>query len=130
MSAVALLDHAIDAAPSGTVRPGSGPGHLPVVRVDGEFDAAITGQFRDAIAKAIAAAAVSERSIVVVDLTGTRFLGIGAAVALIAAREPAAAAAVELRLTAGRYEVEHVLRITGARALFRPYSTVYEAVRS
>ncbi|MQY27504.1 hypothetical protein [Nocardia aurantia] len=56
MSAVAVLDHAVDAGPA-ELTPGSeaGCGRIRVARVDGEFDAAIAGQFHDAISKAIVA---------------------------------------------------------------------------
>jgi anti-sigma B factor antagonist len=131
MSAVAVLDHAVEAGPTDA---GSDPradhDRIGVVRVDGEFDAAIVGQFHAAIAKAVAAAVFSPRRIVVVDLAATRFLSIGAARALVAARELAATAAVEIRVVTNRYEVERVLDVTGARLLFPRCSTVYEAVRS
>lgn len=97
-----------------------------IVRVEGELDAAIFPEFSDALDRAV----TSSSRAVVVDFRQTRFLSIGSAAALIGAKDIAAARGVDLRVVAGRREIERVLDVTGARPLFRYYASVQAALEA
>ncbi|MBF6175709.1 STAS domain-containing protein [Nocardia blacklockiae] len=129
MSAIAVLHRHIDAADPD----GLGPPPTPVrdrrrqhtvVRVEGELDAAVAAMFGESVARAVD---TTSRA-VVLDLRRTRFLSIGSARALAAAKAAAATAGVDLRLVCGRREIERVLEITGMRPLFRYYATMQAAL--
>ncbi|WP_245721882.1 STAS domain-containing protein [Nocardia crassostreae] len=96
------------------------------MRVEGELDAAVLPEFSAALERAVTA---SSRALVV-DLRLTRFLSIGSAAALAAARERAARDGVDLRVVACRREIERVLEVTGLRSLFRYYPSVQDALEA
>ncbi|MBL1074133.1 STAS domain-containing protein [Nocardia sp. 2] len=96
------------------------------MRVEGELDAAVFPEF----AKALDEAVTSSSRAVVVDFRQTRFLSIGSALALPAAKEAAAAGGVDLRVVATRREVERVLEVTGVRPLFCHFRTVQAALEA
>ncbi|RDI67789.1 STAS domain-containing protein [Nocardia pseudobrasiliensis] len=130
MSAIAVLHRRIDVS----AEEDDGPPVAPVarrrqctmVRVEGELDATVATDFAEALDQAVAG---SSRA-VVIDLRSTRFLSIGSAQALVAAKQRAAAAGVDLRVVSGRREIERVLEVTGLRALFRYYPSVQAAVEA
>ncbi|MBF6327806.1 STAS domain-containing protein [Nocardia transvalensis] len=96
------------------------------MRVEGELDAAVADEFHTALGQAVTA---SSRA-VVIDFRSTRFLSIGSARDLVAFKERATAAGVDLRVVAGRREVERVLEVTGLRPLFRYYPSVQAALEA
>ncbi|QLY27666.1 STAS domain-containing protein [Nocardia huaxiensis] len=97
-----------------------------IVRVEGELDAAVYPEFTRALDEAV----TSSSRAVVIDFRQTRFLSIGTALALPAAREAAAAVGVDLRVVATRREVERVLDVTGVRPLFRHYRSIQAALEA
>jgi anti-anti-sigma factor len=127
MSAIAVLHREVppDAARPGRMRPGAG-WRCTIVRVEGELDAAVAADFRVALDKAVATSSYA----VVVDLRRTRFLSIGAARLLVDAKSEAAAAGMDLRVVAGRRDIERILEVTGLRPLFRYYSSIPAAVHA
>ncbi|WP_225726305.1 MULTISPECIES: STAS domain-containing protein [unclassified Nocardia] len=100
--------------------------HCAIVQIEGELDATAVAEFRDALHEAVLASA----HVVVVDLRRARFLSIGCAAELAAAREPALRAGVDLRVVAGRSEIERVLAVTGLRRQFEYYPTLQVAAES
>ncbi|NQE91827.1 STAS domain-containing protein [Nocardia terpenica] len=100
--------------------------HHAVVRVEGELDAAVVGEFRKALDQALTPGSRA----VILDFGTARFLSIEAAHDLVEAKRHAAVLGVDLRIVAGRREVERVLEVTGARPLFRYYPSVQTALRA
>ena len=133
MPAIAVLPRNIDA---GTITSSPGEPGFPseqplrrphtIVRVDGELDASVCAEFRDALDRAVTVSSCA----VVVDLGRIRFLSIGCAIALAAAKDAAERAEIDLRVVAGRREVERVLEVTGMRPLLRYYPSVQVAMEA
>jgi anti-anti-sigma factor len=95
-----------------------------VVRVEGELDAAVFPEFRAVLERATR----SKCDAVVVDLRAVRFLSIRAAVTLGAVRKQAANDGPDIRIVAGRREVERALAVSGVRALFGDFPTMRAAL--
>lgn len=123
MSAIAVIPGRIE-VDTPARRPGpwvTDPAQVhTTVRIEGELDAVVLPEFRNALALALRTGA----HLVVVDLRNSRFLSIGNAAVLICAAADAAAGGVDLRVVAGRREVERVLTMTGARGLLNSYPTL------
>jgi anti-anti-sigma factor len=95
-----------------------------VVRVEGELDAAVYPKFRATLDNAIDAGAPA----VVIDLRATRFISLRAAVSLGAMRQRAACNGVDLRVVAGRPEIERAFELTGIRPMFAHYPSMRAAL--
>lgn len=99
-------------------------GEAVVVRVDGEIDVATADRFeRDVVA-------VLGRPLLVLDLTGVRFLGSTGLTRLVELRRRAEEAGTALRLVvAGNRTVWRPLEATGLLAVFALSDSVEEATR-
>lgn len=95
-----------------------------VVRVEGEIDALVHDRFRETVEHATRAGCQA----VVVDLRAARFLSIRTASALGTLRQRAACAGVDLRVVAGRAEIERALDVAGVRSLFFRYPSMRAAL--
>ncbi|MCM6772128.1 STAS domain-containing protein [Nocardia sp. CDC159] len=130
MSAIAVLHRRIDTNSDEADGPPEAPVRqrrlCTIVRVEGELDATVADDFHAALGQAVTTSARA----VVIDLRPTRFLSIGSAQALVAAKQSAAACGVDLRMVSGRREIERVLDVTGLRPLFRYYPSVQAALEA
>ncbi len=95
-----------------------------VVRAEGELDAAALPEFRAMVERAIA----SRCHAVVLDLRATKFLSIRVAVTIGAIKQQAAHGGPDLRIVAGRREVDRVLAITGVRAMCGDFPSMRAAL--
>ncbi|UGT60963.1 STAS domain-containing protein [Nocardia asteroides] len=95
-----------------------------VVRVEGELDAAGYPEFSSVLERAVRTGG----RCVVVDLRPTRFLSLRAATMLGSVKQRSSGSGSELRLVAGRADVERALEVTGVRPLFRPYTSMRDAL--
>ncbi|MFF0490301.1 STAS domain-containing protein [Nocardia sp. NPDC003482] len=127
MSAIAVLHRRIDVTsgvPEGPPTRSVDRRPYTIVRVEGELDATVAEEFHDALGRAV----TSSSRAVVLDFRPTRFLSIGSAQALVAAKTMAATLGVDLRVVSGRREIERILDKTGLRPLFRYYPSVEAAL--
>ncbi|MGW0246478.1 STAS domain-containing protein [Nocardia goodfellowii] len=95
-----------------------------VVRVEGELDAAVYPEFRATLDNAIDTGAPA----VVIDLRAARFVSLRAAADLGAVRQRAACNGVDLRIVAGRRDVERAFELTGVRPMFGHYPSMRAAL--
>ncbi|WP_309234369.1 STAS domain-containing protein [Nocardia sp. XZ_19_385] len=95
-----------------------------VVRVEGELDAAVYPEFRATLDNAIDSGAPA----VVIDLRAARFVSLRAAASLGAARQRAACNGVDLRIVAGRRDIERAFELTGVRPMFGNYPSMRAAL--
>lgn len=95
-----------------------------VVRVEGEMDASCYPELTSVLERAVRSCGRA----VVLDLRPTRFLSIRAATMLGAIKQRAAGDGSDLRLVAGRHDVERVLEVTGVRPMFRRYPSMRAAL--
>lgn len=95
-----------------------------VVRVEGELDAAAFPEFHAVLDHALHTA----RETVVVDLRAVRFMSIRAATTLGQLKQRAAGEGLDLRIVAGRQEVERALEVAGVRPLFCYYASMRTAL--
>ncbi|WP_028476942.1 STAS domain-containing protein [Nocardia sp. CNY236] len=99
------------------------PCNCVVVRVEGELDAAVSGEFYHTVERALRTSCAA----VVVDLQATRFLSLRVAMRLGALRT-GESGGPDLRIVAGGPGVERALEVTGVRSLFTHYSSVQMAL--
>jgi anti-sigma B factor antagonist len=100
--------------------------HCVVVRVEGELDAAVFPEFHVVFERAM----LTDCHAVVVDLRATRFLSLRAAATLGTARQQCAAGGPDLRIVAGRREVERALAAVGVRDMFEDFPSMRAALDS
>ncbi|MFE3289181.1 STAS domain-containing protein [Rhodococcus sp. NPDC059234] len=98
--------------------------HTAIVSVGGDLDATSIGQFRQVLDLALSTCYHR----VVIDLSAADFVSIAAAAQLGEAKRQALRSRLDLTLVSGPPAVEHVLRVTGIRDLFRYHSSIRSAV--
>ncbi len=99
-------------------------GGVPVLEVGGEIDLATSERFREALGEA-----VSENGggLLIVDLTGVRFMGADGGSVLEESTEEFRENGGEIRLAVSSHEVKTVLRLTGAEDRFTLYPDAFSA---
>ncbi|WP_433191745.1 STAS domain-containing protein [Nocardia sp. CA-107356] len=95
-----------------------------VIRAEGELDAAALPEFRAMLERAV----TTRCHAVVLDLRATRFLSIRAAATIGAITHRASHGGPNVRIVAGRREVDRVLTVTGVRAVCCDFPTMRAAL--
>jgi anti-sigma B factor antagonist len=98
-------------------------GGLPVVTAPTELDLANADQMREALA-----AAATQHTTTVVDMTANTFCDSSGISALIEAHKQAQAAGGEIRLVMTSPQVRRVFKVTGVDRIFRIFGSMPEAV--
>lgn len=98
-------------------------GGVPVLQIAGEIDLATAERFRAALRESVS----ENGGLLIVDLTGVRFMGADGGYVLEESTEEFRREGGEIRVAANSHEVRTVLRLTGAGDRLAVYPDAFSA---